>query len=120
MRVAKKVREAIESYHHYDGDTDVQIVLDDRLKDCAKYLQFYLVRYAHDGKKLSAIDWYHPAADVASIEWWDDRENEELLVSDMFDEIEEYLNDEYEDGVEDESDNEYVIRSNVGTEWENY
>lgn len=122
MKVPEEVKRAIEDYHSYDAHEKVKIVGDDRLIGCARKYDLYLVEYWCDGKWWCEVDLYEHVHCTATLAWFDiyDLKCEDSLIREMLDseremdeereicEIEEIIGEE----------NEYQIKSDIGTEWE--
>lgn len=130
MRIDKKVIAAINDLHNYHGHDDVEIARDKRLKSVAEKMSLYLVRYVAGGWKCLSVDYYDVANGCAEDANFGERslKDKESLIEELVQEeieFERELNEveeieEIEEAEQNGKQNMYEIKSNAGTEWEDY
>ena len=123
--IPEAVKKAVDDYFSYSGYEDVQVITDERIRSCAERYNEYLVRYKDpsDMMEYCTVRHYNPATEVVEDAFYDDYTLSEIevAISDMVNSAKKY--DEgwqicYGDEELEIDSDEYVIKSDVGTEWE--
>lgn len=125
--VSDEVRKAVRDYFSYNG-VEARVVWDKRLVDVMRYLSLYMVECRDYNYVYYTVVDYDPSSGCANDanfgNWF--VKDKEALIRMMVDEKERMdreneearLDGELIDIEERNRENVYVIRSDVGTEWE--